>query len=48
MLVITPDNPQYSVNSSNYGTYYVRIRPSYNLASVITTQNYSLNFYVFS
>ena len=31
MIVVTPDNPQYAISDGAFGTYYIRVRPSYTV-----------------
>jgi hypothetical protein len=31
MIVVSPDNPQYAISDGAFGTYYIRVRPSYTV-----------------
>jgi hypothetical protein len=48
ILTIDHDNPKYMISQGVFGTYFVRIRPSYKFANLVQNDDYSLNFYAFS
>ena len=50
MFTLQPWNPGYSEANGLFGTYYIRVRPDYNLADLVvdTKRNYSYLFRAFS
>lgn len=48
ILTITHDNPKYFISQSAFGTYFVRIRPTYKFANLVKDDSYKMNFYAFA
>lgn len=48
ILIISHDNPNYLISQSAFGTYFVRVRPSYKFANLVKDESYKMNFYAFA
>ena len=48
MFALHPQDEGYSTSDGHFGTYYVRVRPSYNIADLLVDTPYSYFFRAFS